>query len=190
VIEIRITRGLRRQHRVSCINIVVAHVFVIGREIAGEAAKLIGLGCHAGDEARDVIGRTAQHAVAHLGNAAMGQRSCFEILSRLRFQKIFAEAFAVLFKRHRIAVLRRGLDVVDRRHRACGIAKRRMHGDVGDLFPADVDGSAVAQGLQMLVASLQHGHALRSVALHVKVDNRNISRKSINAFSAFVSLQS
>jgi hypothetical protein len=74
-----------------------------------------------------------------------------KIIAGSRAQKIRAETLALFLE----AVLRvRGLHVVDRGHRASGVAKRGMRGDVVDLLRADVNDAAVAQRPQMLTSGL------------------------------------
>ena len=108
-----------------------------------------------------MVRRAAEQAVGKVGNTPMADHAPLQILARARAQEINGMAAAILLVGHFLAQRRIGLHVVERDHRLRGVAKRRVGGDVVDLFVADIDHAAVAQRFEMLFAAAQHGRRLR-----------------------------
>ena len=163
-IEIRIARGLRRQHRISNVKIVVAGMLVIAQHVVGVRVgrgQRAEIHRHAGDEGGDVVRRAAEQAIGEIGNTPVADHAPLQILARARPQEIDRMAAAVLLVGHLGAKRRIGLHVVERHHRLRRVAERRVRGDVVDLFVADIDHAAVAQRFEMLFAAAQHGRCLR-----------------------------
>ncbi len=174
LIELRIARGLRRQYRVDDVEVVVADVTIIGEQIVGVTARrleLVGLHRHAGDEGGDVVGRTAEHAIRHIGDAAVADRAPLQVVARARAQEIDRMASAILLVAHHLAIGWIGLHVVERRDGLRGVAEGAMAGHVVDALAADVNHAAVAQQLDMLFSSAQHaGKTVIYAAWLVKFD--------------------
>ena len=159
-VELGVARGLRRDHRVGGVGVVLPHVLVILEQVALVLAEHRRVGRHAGDECGHVVGRTAPEAVRLRGDRTMQQRALFEVLLRLGAQEVAAVAFAVFLEAEGVAVLRGALEVVERSNRLRCMAECGMGRDVGDLFLADVDDAPVAQLFQVFLAGLEHRRPL------------------------------
>jgi len=167
LIVVGVAGGLRRQHGVGRVYVVAAHMLVVVEQVAREAAiaavalvEHLGLHRHAGDEARDVVVGAPDHAVGQIGDAAMRIRALLQIGARGRPQVVGRVPLAALLVGHDVAVGRVGLHVVERGHRVGRVPEGGMGGDVVDLLAADIDPAPVANRLQVLLASLQHGALL------------------------------
>src|SRR6185503_5277402 len=96
---------------------------------------------------------------AHRRDRSVQPGSLFEILRGLGPEEITAVAFTAILEAERSIL---ALQIVDRRHRARGVAERGMGGDVVHALRADIDDAAVAQRLEVLSSCLEHSSESRA----------------------------
>ncbi len=155
--EIRIARGLRRHDGVRGEDVVVAHEFVIAPHIVGILPEQFRLQVHAGDEARDVIRRTAEQPEIRLRQHPMRIRALRQLRFGLRLHVIDRVAVAVLFIGQRVALRRIALEIEEIGEGARGVAEGGVVRHVVHALAADIDHAAVAQRFQIVLAGFEHG---------------------------------
>src|SRR5208282_4165301 len=79
-----------------------------------------------------------------------------------------AEALARLLEGKRLAHLLAPLEIVECRDRAHGVAERPVARHVGDALASDIDGAAVAQALEMILARSQHVASFSALASQLR----------------------
>ena len=89
-VELRIARRLRRNNGIAGVNVVLAHVLVIARDVVGVFAEHLGQYGHTGDKARHMVGRTTKQTVTHGGDLAMQGGAFFQVGFGARAQEIGA----------------------------------------------------------------------------------------------------
>ena len=86
----------------------------------------------------------------------MGLEPALQILTRARQQEVGREGLSIFLKCHDIVVLGRALAVIDHGEGVGRVAERRMGRDVINQLAADIDATAVADALEIVLAGHQH----------------------------------
>ena len=104
-----------------------------------------------------MVGRAAEHSVGQISDFLVPNHAALKIAACLGSKKVDRMAPAVLLVRHRLAVRRIRLHVVQRGNSSCRSAERGMPGYIVDPLAADIHDPPVAQGFKCSFPGAQHG---------------------------------